>query len=208
MKLARLPLLHRALSKDRSDRLDSNQRSPVPDTGGVARLPHGQLSTLGGTRTRSLRIESPASSAIRPRGQGVDLAMPHRGRAGPARASVHAYSGGRARTCVSRVTVARRTDSTTPERNGGSRTRTCGRRTAAYALATRCLARLGHASRTVAPAKPARPLWSTATSAALAEGEGIEPPRPQSPPVFETGYRACGSPSRWPRQASNLQPPG
>jgi hypothetical protein len=29
-----------------------------------------------------------------------------------------------------------------------------------------------------------------------AEGEGVEPPRPESPPVFETGYRAGGSPSR------------
>jgi hypothetical protein len=28
-----------------------------------------------------------------------------------------------------------------------------------------------------------------------AEGEGVEPPRPVSPPVFETGYRACGCPS-------------
>ena len=28
-----------------------------------------------------------------------------------------------------------------------------------------------------------------------AEGEGVEPPRPESPPVFETGYRAGGSPS-------------
>jgi hypothetical protein len=29
-----------------------------------------------------------------------------------------------------------------------------------------------------------------------AEGEGVEPPRPEDPPVFETGYRAGGSPSR------------
>src|SRR6478672_8254059 len=28
-----------------------------------------------------------------------------------------------------------------------------------------------------------------------AEGEGVEPPRPRGPPVFETGYRAGGSPS-------------
>jgi hypothetical protein len=28
-----------------------------------------------------------------------------------------------------------------------------------------------------------------------AEGEGVEPPRPEDPPVFETGYRAGGSPS-------------
>src|SRR5438874_8161241 len=46
----------------------------------------------------------------------------------------------------------------------------------AYALATRCLSQLGHASE--------------------AEGEGVEPPRPRGPPVFETGYRADGSPSK------------
>lgn len=28
-----------------------------------------------------------------------------------------------------------------------------------------------------------------------AEGEGVEPPRPKGPPVFETGYHANGSPS-------------
>jgi hypothetical protein len=28
-----------------------------------------------------------------------------------------------------------------------------------------------------------------------AEGEGVEPPRPAGPPVFETGYRTHGSPS-------------
>jgi hypothetical protein len=36
------------------------------------------------------------------------------------------------------------------------------------------------------------------------EGEGIEPPRPGGQPVFETGYRTNGSPSRWLRQESNL----
>jgi hypothetical protein len=54
-------------------------------------------------------------------------------------------SGGRVRTCASRLTVARLADSTTPERE---------------------------------------------------EGEGVEPSRPGGPPVFETGYRAGGSPSR------------
>ena len=70
--------------------------------------------------------------------------------------------------------------------NGGSRIRTCGRAPHVYALATRRLQPLGHASR--------------------AEGEGVEPPRPRSPPVFETGYRTHGSPSQreWPRQESNL----
>ena len=62
-------------------------------------LPHSQTivqSTPGGTRTRSFRVEGPASSPVRPRG--------------------HASSGGRTRTCLSRLTVARRTDSTTPDR--------------------------------------------------------------------------------------------
>lgn len=66
-----------------------------------------------------------------------------------------------------------------------------------YALATRC-----------------RAGWRRLRKA---EGEGVEPPRPEDPPVFETGYRAHGSPSaiaplagrlpaggaglRWPRGA-------
>ena len=29
-----------------------------------------------------------------------------------------------------------------------------------------------------------------------AEGEGVEPPRPEGLPVFETGYRTGGSPSK------------
>jgi hypothetical protein len=116
--------------------LESNQRSPVPETGGVANSPTARRSTPGGTRTRSFRIESPASSPVRPRGR--------------------ASSGGRDRTCSSRVTVARLTMSTAPERNGGSRS-----------------------------AMPPG-----------AEGEGVEPPRAFTPPVFETGYRAHGSPSK------------
>jgi hypothetical protein len=43
------------------------------------------------------------------------------------------------------------------------------------------------------------------------EGEGVEPPRPRGPPVFETGYRTGWQSFRTserPRQASNLQPPG
>jgi hypothetical protein len=51
----------------KSGRLESNQRSPAPEAGGFP-LPHDQLNTLGGIRTRSFRVESPASSPIRPRG--------------------------------------------------------------------------------------------------------------------------------------------
>jgi hypothetical protein len=40
------------------------------------------------------------------------------------------------------------------------------------------------------------------------EGEGVEPPRPEDPPVFETGYRTSGSPSgQWLQQDSNLHVP-
>jgi hypothetical protein len=92
--------------------------------GGHAPPRPDEQSTPGGTRTRSFRVEGPASSPVRPRG--------------------HKSSGGRTRTCASRLTVARLSVSTTPER---------------------------------------------------AEGEGVEPPRPGSPPVFETGYRTHGSPS-------------
>ena len=54
----------------RSGRQESNLRSPVPETGGVAVSPTSQTEdTPGGTRTRSFRVESPASSPLRPRGQ-------------------------------------------------------------------------------------------------------------------------------------------
>ena len=62
-------------------------------------------------------------------------------------------------------------------KGGGSRTRTCGRATV-YALATRCLANSAMPPET--------------------EGEGVEPPRPEGPTVFETVYRATGSPSMTP----------
>ena len=137
---------------------ESNLRSPAPEAGGVASSPTARrrTSTPGGTRTRSFRVEGPASSPFRPRGRES--------------------SGGRARTCLSRVTVARLTDSTTPERKAeAAGLEPANGVEAAYALATRCLA---------SSAMPPR-----------AEGEGVEPPRPESPPVFETGYRAGGSPS-------------
>jgi hypothetical protein len=68
------------------------------------------------------------------------------------------------------------------DESSGSRTRTCASRLTVARLA----------------ARPHR-------NECEAEGEGVEPPRPESPPVFETGYRADGSPSeRWLRQASNL----
>jgi hypothetical protein len=70
----------------RSGRQESNLRSPAPEAGGVANSPTARRSAPGGTRTRSFRVEGPASSPVRPRGRS---------------------SGGRDRTCASRVTVAR-----------------------------------------------------------------------------------------------------
>jgi hypothetical protein len=70
---------------NRSGRQESNLRSPAPEAGGVADSPTARRtietlrSTPGGTRTRSLRVEGPASSPVRPRGRES--------------------SGGRARTC-------------------------------------------------------------------------------------------------------------
>ena len=89
------PLLYRASLAGRSRTCDLRRPKPVgwpsplqPD--------ERRSSTPGGTRTRSFRVEGPTSSPFRPRGQES--------------------SGGRARTCLSRLTVARLTDSTTPER--------------------------------------------------------------------------------------------
>ena len=137
-------------------------------------LPYSQKSNReypGGTRTRSLGAESPASR--------------------PSSTTGRANSGGRARTCDlainSRASYPLDHAETTKRMH---RNRSCerprgqsGRKQSAALLALRGLRE--------------------------AEGEGVEPPRPESPPVFETGYRAGGSPSlRWPRQASNLHRPG
>jgi hypothetical protein len=131
--------------------------------GGHAPLrPDEWNSTLGGIRTRSFRVESPASYPDRPRGRES--------------------SGGRARTCISRLTVARLADSTTPERSGGSRIRTCGR-SPACALAPRCLRPLGHTSEEERKGRESNP-------------QGFE-----GPPVFETGYR-----TRW--QPFQMAPAG
>jgi hypothetical protein len=56
---------------------ESNLRSPAPEAGGVATLPYSQKrtsSTPGGIRTRSFRVESPASSPFRPQGQEAPAA--------------------------------------------------------------------------------------------------------------------------------------
>jgi hypothetical protein len=135
----------------------------------VARLPHGQLSTLGGTRTRGLRIESPASSAIRPRGhvrlrrQGSNLLF-----AINSRASYPLDHAGTEKAEAAGLEPA----------NGIS---------AACALATRCLARLGHASRTVASAKPARPLIVGGDKRRLRGRRGSRTPQAAKPTRFRDG---------------------
>jgi hypothetical protein len=103
-----------------SGRLESNQRSPDPKSGGMPSSLQPDVdesSTAGGSRTRASGLRARRHHRFDHGGKG---------------------SGGRDRTCASRVTVARLPDSTTPEWNGG-KTRTCERRGAAYALATRCL---------------------------------------------------------------------
>jgi hypothetical protein len=73
MRLARTAApLPRCGCENRSGWQESNLRSPVPETGGVAYSPTASsrsASTPGGTRTRSFRVEGPASSPLRPRGQ-------------------------------------------------------------------------------------------------------------------------------------------
>jgi hypothetical protein len=110
---------------DLSGRQESNLRSPAPEAGGVATLPHDQVSEVPPAGLE------PAASGLRAR-----------------RHRPFDHGGMRLRRQGSnlRLTINSRASflSTTPER---------------------------------------------------AEGEGVEPPRPGGPPVFETGYRTHGSPS-------------
>src|SRR3954447_12171993 len=71
----------------KSGRQESNLRSPVPETGGVARLPYSQM------KAPPAGLE-PALSGLRARRH---LPFDHGG----------VSSGGRGRTCVSRLTAAR-----------------------------------------------------------------------------------------------------
>ena len=125
-------------------------------------------STPGGTRTRSFRVEGPASSPFRPRGQGS--------------------SGGRTRTCASRLTVARLADSTTPERKRRQQDSNLRTARTACAVATRCLA---------SSAMPPR-----------SGRRGSRTPKARRPTRFRDGIpRQWQSFREWPRQASNLHPP-
>jgi hypothetical protein len=166
----------------RSGRLESNQRSPVPDTGGVAFSPTTRCNkTPGGTRTRASGLRARRHrrfdhGGVLIGGPGVEPGPARYQRAVPPRTLTSEGSGGRDRTCLSRLTVARLADSTTPER--------MRRRQQDSNLRT------GNSRLRVSNALPYHSAIPPRT-----EGEGVEPPRPRGPPVFETGYRADGSPS-------------
>jgi hypothetical protein len=130
--------------------------TPASEAGGMANFPTTSLKPPAGLEPAASGLRARRLHAIRPRG--------------------HEAPAAGLEPALSRVTVARLTDSTTPERRR-RRQQDSNLRTAraVCAVATRCLA---------SSAMPPR-----------AEGEGIEPPRPVGPPVFETGYRTGGSPS-------------
>jgi hypothetical protein len=111
----------------RSGRQESNLRSPVPKTGGVADSPTASSKNPRRDSNPHLRVEGPASSPF-----------DHGGLQS---------SGGRDRTCASRLTVARLARLDYTGTNGGSRIRTRGRAPHVNALATRRLQPLGHASK-------------------------------------------------------------
>jgi hypothetical protein len=149
---------------------ESNLRSPAPKAGGVASSPTARRrssSTPGGTRTRSFRVEGPASSPLRPRG--------------------HKAPAAGLEPALSRVTAARLANSTTPERSGGSRTRTCEAGTA-LRRSKALPFQLGHAS---------------------ASGRrGSRTPKARRPTRFRDGIpHRWQSFREWPRQASNLHRP-
>jgi hypothetical protein len=157
---------------------DSNPRSRAHEA-----REDNRSSTAQGQPAPSAGLE-PAASGLRARRHHQ---LRPRGRANTPAAGIE--------PAVSRVTTARLSNSTTPdwdrrkqqtEAAGLEPASGCGRLRDSNAPPFQ----LGHASR-------------------KAEGEGVEPPKPEGPPVFGTGYRADGSPSeQWPRQASNLHPPG
>ena len=126
-------------------------------------------------RARCTREDAPVTpSAVPPAGLEPAASGLRARRHRPSTTGACRSSGGRDRTCASRVTAARL--AARPHRN---ETEAAGFEPAdgeaVYALATRCHQPLGHASR--------------------AEGEGVEPSRPRSPAAFEAVYRANGSPS-------------
>jgi hypothetical protein len=161
MRLARLPLLHRALAGHAAEPrglLDGIASDAFGRPRGRAARPlrrhrKRRLSLVGRSRTCDLRFPIPAGWPTPP--QPVDKA-PSAGfepAASGLRVRRHCListtrawsSGNRIRTCASRVTVARRTDSTIPERKAEAGLEPANGWTV-YAPTTRRLAKLGHAS--------------------------------------------------------------
>ena len=132
-------------SANGSGRQESNLRSPVPETGGVACSPTASRRS----RAPPAGLEPAASGLRARRHRHFDHGGRHGSRGGCPRCGFPPCHGTELRRQESnlRFAINRRAShhSTTPERNGGSRIRTC-ERLPAYALATRCLAWLGHAS--------------------------------------------------------------
>ena len=155
----------------RSGRLESNQRSPVPETGGVAsplqpdEYPRRDLNPR-------LRVENPASQPLDHGGMWISR-----------------RSWNRTRPCsVSASRAATDTDLRREElRRQGSNL--------LFAINSRA----------------SYPFDLAGTLCSLehrAEGEGVEPPTAEAAPVFETGYRASGSPSKsGPGRTRTCNPP-
>lgn len=156
----------------KSGRQESNLRSPAPEAGGVATLPHDQKPIV---EAPPAGLE-PAASGLRARRH---RRFDHGGKQAPAAGLEPA---------LSRVTVARLTDSTTPERNR-RRQQDSNLRTAhaVCAVATRCL------TSSAMPPRSGR--------------RGSRTPKARRPTRFRDGIpRRWQSFREWPRQASNLQP--
>jgi hypothetical protein len=132
--------------------LESNQRFPVPETGGMAVFPTASRRSRGKLSRRRRRF----SAAIPPAGLEP------------------AASGLRARRHH-------------PFDHGGLKLRWQDSNLR-LTINSRASCQLDH------------------TGTRTTEGEGVEPPRPQDPPVFETGYHSNGSPSSDPgrRRTCNL----
>jgi hypothetical protein len=118
----------------KSGRLESNQRSPVPETGGVATSPTASRKNPRRDSNPRFRIESPASSPPRPRGHasiggpGVEPGPARYQRAVPPRT----LTSERLRRQDSNLSFASNSRAScrldhAGTKGGGSRDRTCGR---------------------------------------------------------------------------------
>jgi hypothetical protein len=157
-----LPLSYAPVKRDGAGGIRTHGLELMRLAGTAAPLPRGE-GLVGRSRTCGLRRPKPAGWPRSPTTRWIGK-HPRRGCSAVSRFSRPGdeSSGGRARTCASRLTVARlrRLDHTGT--SGGSRIRTCGR-SPACALATRCLQPLGHASECERKGRESNPqgLWPT-----------------------------------------------